>query len=100
MRTTEIPTSIDAFTARKSQQNTHIVQFHAEDEFLIDDIARMIGSALVFGDAAVVVAAASRRAQLENQLKISGTEIGDSVVRGWLYAAQRNSHNARDGERI
>lgn len=74
MSTTELPSSLDALIAGKSQQNTHIVQFHANDKCLIDDIARMIGSALVFGDAAVVIASRSRRKQLENHLKTSGLE--------------------------
>jgi len=74
MSTTDVPTSIDAAIPSRRQKNTHIVQFHANDEFLIDDIARMIGSALVFGDTAVVIATASHREQLENQLKKSGLE--------------------------
>ena len=71
MSTTEVNPS-NALIARKGEQSTHIVQFHANDKFLIDDISHMIGSALVLGDAAVVIAAGSRREQLENQLKTSG----------------------------
>src|SRR5215472_14776376 len=70
MSTTEVD-SINALSARKGQQSRHIVQFHANDKFLIDDISHMIGSALVLGDVAVVIAAASRREQLENQLETS-----------------------------
>src|SRR5215469_2969375 len=71
MSTTEVNPS-NAHIARKGQQSTHIVQFHANDKFLIDDISHMVGSALVVGDVAVVIAADSRREQLENQLQTSG----------------------------
>ena len=90
MRTTEIPTETDALVARKSQQNTHIVQFHANDKFLIDDIARMIASALVSGDAAVIIATASRCEQLQNQLRTSGldTELARNEGRYMVLDAE------------
>lgn len=71
MSTTEV-NRINALIARKGQESTHIVQFHANDKFLIDDISHMIGSALVLGNVAIVIAAESRREQLESQLKKSG----------------------------
>jgi len=89
MSSTEVNPS-NALIARKSQQSTHIVQFHANDKFLIDDISHMIGSALVSGDVAVVIAAASRREQLENQLETSGfdTELARSEGRYMVLDAE------------
>ena len=76
MSTTEIPRSLEPDVGRQGKPNTHVVQFHANDEFLIDDIARMVGTALVFGDAAVVIATAEHREGLELQLRESGLDPG------------------------
>jgi len=92
---------MDALIAGKRQQNTHIVQFHANDNFLIDDIARMIGRALVLGDVAVVIASAGRREQLENQLKTSGldTELARNEGRYIALDAQATLEEIyRDGK--
>jgi hypothetical protein len=56
----------------------HVVQLYTDDGFLIDVLSRFIGGALAVGDAAVVVATAGHRIELERRL--SGRGIDTSKV--------------------
>jgi ABC-type antimicrobial peptide transport system permease subunit len=53
----------------------HVVQLYTDDNFLIDVLSRFIGGSLAVGDAAVVIATASHRIQLEERLCARGLDI-------------------------
>ena len=55
--------------------NSHSVHFYEEDSFLLDSLTKLIGTALVAGDSAVVVATAAHRDGLEKRLKARGFDL-------------------------
>jgi PAS domain S-box-containing protein len=56
-------------------QNVHTVQFYGEDEVLLDEVSRLIGTVLDAGDAAIVIAIPSHREGLARRLKARGLDI-------------------------
>ena len=46
----------------------HVVQFYADDSFLLEGLSRFIGSALGAGDAGVVIATKAHRDELTLRL--------------------------------
>jgi PAS domain S-box-containing protein len=60
----------------------HVVQLYTDDGFLIDVLSRFIGEALAVGDAAVVVATASHRKELERQLSARGLDSAKATLEG------------------
>ena len=57
------------------QFHTHSVQFYEEDSFLLDALAKLIGTTLVAGDVAIVIAAPEHREGLAKQLKARGLDL-------------------------
>src|SRR5271170_5935891 len=55
--------------------NAHIVHFYEEDSFLLDSLSQLIGTALVAGDTAVIVATAAHRDGLAIRLKARGLDL-------------------------
>jgi signal transduction histidine kinase len=55
--------------------NTHAVHFYEEDSFLLDSLSQLIGTALVAGDTAIVVATAAHRDGLAKRLKARGLDL-------------------------
>ena len=41
--------------------SAHVVQFYGEDEYLLDELSRFVGTALGAGEAAVVIATKEHR---------------------------------------
>jgi PAS domain S-box-containing protein len=60
----------------------HVVQLYTDDGFLIDVMSRFIGGALAVGDAAVVVATASHRTELERRLSAQGLDTAKATLQG------------------
>ena len=60
----------------------HAVGFYSDDEYLVDDVAQFIGSALTSGNAAIVVASASHRDGLLARLKSQGLDIVTAIEQG------------------
>ena len=60
----------------------HVVQLYADDGFLIDVLSQFIGGALAVGDAAVVIATKSHRAQLETRLPAHGVDTAKTAMQG------------------
>ena len=54
------------------EQSAHTVQFYAEDEVLLDEVSRFIGTVLDAGDAAIVIAIPSHREGLARRLEGAG----------------------------
>jgi signal transduction histidine kinase len=55
--------------------NAHAVHFYEEDPFLLDSLSQLIGTALVAGDIAVIVATAAHRDGIAKRLKARGLDL-------------------------
>ena len=54
---------------------THSVQFYEQDSFLLDSLTKLIGTTLVAGDVAIVIATAEHREGLAKRLKARGLDL-------------------------
>jgi signal transduction histidine kinase len=66
-------------------RGTHSVRFYEEDSSLIDSVAKLIGTTLMAGDTAVIVATPEHRAAVESQLKSKGLDLAVSVKLGRYF---------------
>ena len=87
MSTSKIPMSERALLSANPSDGdlrpgSHVVKFYAEDESLIDSLSRFIGSALVAGRTAVVIATDDHRNDLAQHLKDRGFDISGALKRG------------------
>jgi signal transduction histidine kinase len=64
----------------------HTAQFYASDTFLLDALSRFVGTALVTGDAAVVIATKAHRDGLIQRLQSCGLEMGRAIEQGRYIA--------------
>ena len=64
------------------QLNAHTVQFYEEDSFLLDSLTKLIGTTLMAGDVAFVVATAAHREGLAQRLKALGLDLEVSARLG------------------
>src|SRR5260370_36224027 len=55
--------------------STHSVQFYEEDSFLLDSLTKLIGTTLVGGDVAIVIATPEHREGLAKRLKARGLDL-------------------------
>jgi PAS domain S-box-containing protein len=79
--------------------SAHSVQFYFSDSILVDELAGFIGTALVCGDAALVIATGPHREALARELKARGLDITRSLAEGrfvCLDAAQTLVRIMRD----
>jgi PAS domain S-box-containing protein len=60
----------------------HVVQLYTDDGFLIDVLSRFIGGALAVGDASLVIATKSHRAELERRLSAYGVDTAKAALQG------------------
>ena len=60
----------------------HVVQFYQEDRPLIEELARMIGTSLLNGDAAIVVATAAHRQALAQEMADRDINIAKAAAEG------------------
>ena len=65
---------------------THSVRFYEEDSSHIDSLAKLIGTALMAGDTAVVVVTAEHRDAMESKLKANGLDLAVSSTLGRYFA--------------
>src|SRR3989475_9032712 len=72
--------------APRHDHDGHVVQLYTDDGFLIDVLSRFIGGALAVGDAAVVLATASHREELERRLSARGLDIAKASLQGRYVA--------------
>jgi PAS domain S-box-containing protein len=62
--------------------DSHVVQFYQEDHAPLEELARLIGTSLVSGDAALVIATKAHRDGLERELKARNLDITEAVAEG------------------
>ncbi len=67
-------------------QPAHVVQFYGDDEFLLDESSRFIGTALGAGEAAVVISTKEHRDGMAKRLQMWGLDTARAVAQG-RYAA-------------
>jgi len=60
----------------------HSVQFYSQDTFLLDGLSRFVGTALVAGDAAIVLATRAHREGLESRLQVHGLNTARAASQG------------------
>ena len=68
------------------EQRAHTVQFYSEDEVLLDEVSRFIGTALGAGDAAIVIATPAHREGLAQRLSQRGLDISRLASEGRFVA--------------
>ena len=66
--------------------HVHSVQFYEEDSFLLEELSRFVGAALGAGEAGVVIATPSHRAELEQQLRERGLDLRRATAEGRFVA--------------
>ncbi|MGD9762854.1 MAG: PAS domain S-box protein [Candidatus Binatia bacterium] len=71
--------SSDPSSILECEGNCHIVQVYTNDAYLIDVLARFVGSGLGAGEAVVIIVTAEHRRELEEQLHARGMRV--SVAR-------------------
>jgi len=84
----------------ENDQCGHVVQFYNNDDFLVDSLGRLVGTALAGGDAAIVVATKAHRAQLKHRLRSRGISLVPAIQRGRymaLDASETLAQFMRDG---
>ncbi len=59
-----------------------MVQFYADDSFLLEGLSRFIGSALGAGDAGIVIATKAHRDELNRRLEALGLDTARSAAQG------------------
>lgn len=70
------------FEAPPREHRAHVVQFYSQDSFLLDELSRFIGTALVNGDVAVVIATSSHREGLAKRLLGRGFDLSRAMQWG------------------
>ncbi len=79
---------------------SHSAQFYRDDAYLIDELSRYIGAALIAGESAVVIATKAHRESLAKQLQSRGLAVTLAVEQGRyvaLDAAETMARFMRDG---
>ena len=67
---------------RESDRQAHTVQFYEDDSFLVNEVSRLIGTALGAGDCAVVIATEAHRDGIAQRLAENGLNTGVAVRQG------------------
>jgi len=67
-------------------RHSHTVQFYADGQFLLDELTRFIGNALLAGDAAVIIATKEHREGLAQQLHSRGLDVARAIEQGRYIA--------------
>jgi PAS domain S-box-containing protein len=60
----------------------HVVQFYADDQFLLDALCRFVGGAIAVGDAAVVIATQAHQTGLAKRLEARGIDTSKAIHEG------------------
>jgi signal transduction histidine kinase len=65
---------------------THSVHFYEEDSFLLDSLTKLIGTTLIAGDTAILVATPEHRDELAKRLKARGLDLELNAKLGRYYS--------------
>ena len=75
--------------------SAHSVQFYFEDRLLIEGLAGLVATALVSGDAAIVIASKSHRETLARELKDRDLNITRAIAGGRFVCLDASETLAR-----
>ena len=67
---------------RESDQHAHIVQFYEDDDFLVTEVSRFIGTALGAGDCGIVIATKAHRDGIAQRLASNGLNMTVAIAQG------------------
>jgi signal transduction histidine kinase len=81
-----LPADASLRPAQALHLGTHSVSFYEEDAFLLDSLTNLIGTTLIAGDVAVVVATAAHRDRLAKRLKAQGLDLEVTARLGRYFA--------------
>ncbi len=81
-----LPADTSLRAAQALHLGTHSVSFYEEDSFLLDSLTKLIGTTLIAGDVAVVVATAAHRDRLAKRLKAQGLDLEVTARLGRYFA--------------
>lgn len=96
-----VPSNLPLVHLDQPDSRTHKVQFYDDDAFLLDELSQFIGSALLSGDVAIVVATPEHREGLAERLQARGLDIARALGQGRyvaLDAAETLLKFMRDGQ--
>jgi PAS domain S-box-containing protein len=74
------------FLSRDGATPRHSVEFYSDDQYLLENLSCAIGSSLLAGDAAVVIATADHRDRLAKLFAHRGLDLAPSVDKGRYVA--------------
>src|SRR4051812_22088667 len=66
----------------ESEASGQSVQFYTDDALLLEGFGRFIGSAIIAGDAAIVIATKAHRDGVAKQLKLRGLDLAPAIKQG------------------
>jgi PAS domain S-box-containing protein len=74
----------DGFSSSSNQifERPHVVHFYEEDSSLVQELSLLVGTALVSGDAVIVVASETHRNALAQGLRARGLEVATALAEG------------------
>jgi PAS domain S-box-containing protein len=84
--TREYPLPQPQSPSHLADSSAHTVQFYEDESFLLDGLARVIGTALVAGNSALVIATKAHRDALAEHLRSRGFDPTSSVREGRFLA--------------
>jgi PAS domain S-box-containing protein len=68
-------------------ESEHFVQFYEDDHFLIESVCGFIGTAIVTGETAVIIATAAHRIAIEKELSSRGLDLTNARDKGKYICA-------------
>lgn len=71
--------SLTSQTPHAAEGCGHVVQFYSSDEFLVNELASLVGSSLASGQNSIVVATKDHRERLSDRLKQQGLDLSLAV---------------------
>jgi len=77
---TEVDDTLAAW--RDNDQEAHIVQFYEDDDFMVTEISRFIGTALGSGDCGIVIATKPHRDGIAQRLASHGLNASVAIAQG------------------
>jgi signal transduction histidine kinase len=84
----------------EGESSGHVVQFYSDDSFLLESLSQFVGTALVAGDAAIIIATRDHREGLAHRLADRAVNVEKAAREGRyiaLDASQTLSRLMRDG---
>lgn len=69
-------------TVYSQDRCAHVIHFYAEESFLLDELSRFIGTALIGGDVAIVIATSPHREDLAKRLSARGLDLSRALQWG------------------